>query len=92
VDHEWLSNLWLYKLYAGAGYLAVNIVFALIVAGRFDNFNSFYLPALVGPAAGCLAGRVAVLGNFRRPASSGRAYPGNIIMLLAFGFYRHLLL
>ena len=33
VDHEWLSNLLLYKLYSGAGYLAVNLAFvALLLA------------------------------------------------------------
>jgi len=41
VDHEWLSNLLIYKLYAGAGYLAVNIALALIILAAFISLTIF---------------------------------------------------
>lgn len=31
VDHEWLGDLWLYKIYASLGYLAVSTLFSFIV-------------------------------------------------------------
>ena len=41
VDHEWLSNLLIYKLYAGVGYLAVNIALALIILAAFIILTIF---------------------------------------------------
>jgi len=31
VDHEWLGDLWLYKIYSSLGYLSVSVLFSVIV-------------------------------------------------------------
>jgi len=46
VDHEWLSNLLIYLSYNNLGYLAINIIFALIFLSILIIINNFLIKNL----------------------------------------------
>jgi hypothetical protein len=39
VDHEWLSNFLIYKIYSGPGYFCLSIVFALLIGAVLAALN-----------------------------------------------------
>jgi len=52
VDHEWLSNLLVYEIYSHWGYIALSVLFALLIVGVLIILNIWAQRACPGAAPG----------------------------------------